>query len=136
MEWSQVLGEALSLDISGPDTNWPLFFVDSEGMGIRGDAFDFITTSPPAIIAKDIIWIGAENVQTVKILEEIENYLNGLDNIVMADEKASKWTKEQFCESPKYGRLTIIINKMMGGASDNELQQELMTPEPGNFENI
>ena len=35
--------------------NWPLFFVDSEGMGIRGDAFDFITTSPPAIIAKVIM---------------------------------------------------------------------------------
>ena len=30
----------------------PLFLIDSEGMGVRGDAFDFITTSPPAVIAK------------------------------------------------------------------------------------
>ena len=52
LEWSQVLSDVLSLEISPPETNWPLFFVDSEGMGIRGDAFDFITTSPPAIIAK------------------------------------------------------------------------------------
>ena len=29
-----------------------MFLVDSEGMGIRGEAFDFITTSPPAVIAK------------------------------------------------------------------------------------
>ena len=77
---------------------------------------------------QDIIWIGAENVQTVKILEEIEAYLNGLDNIVMGDEKNMK---EAFCDSPKYGRLTVVINKMMGGASDNQLQSELMTPEPG-----
>ena len=79
---------------------------------------------------QDIIWIGAENVQTVKILEEIEAYLNGLDNIVMGDEKN---LKEAFCDSPKYGRLTVVINKMMGGASDNQLQSELMTPEPGMF---
>ena len=30
----------------------PLFLIDSEGMGVRGEAFDFITTSPPAVIAK------------------------------------------------------------------------------------
>ena len=77
---------------------------------------------------QDIVWIGAENVQTVKILEEIEAYLNGLDNIVMGDETRYK---EVFCEAPKYGRRTIVINKMMGGASDNQLQSELMTPEPG-----
>ena len=68
--------------------------------------------------------------QTVKILEEIEAYLNGLDNIVMGDDTRFK---EVFCESPKYGKLTIVINKMMGGASDSQLQSELMTPEPGVF---
>ena len=52
MRWSQVLADQLSLAIAPPNTNWPMFFVDSEGMGIRGDAFDFITTSPPAVIAK------------------------------------------------------------------------------------
>ena len=72
--------------------------------------------------------------QTVKILEEIEAYLNGLDNIVMGDD--TRRFKEVFCESPKYGRLTIVINKMMGGASDSQLQSELMTPEPGLFSRI
>ena len=52
LEWSKVVEEALSLPISIPDRNYPLFLIDSEGMGIRGDAFDFMTTSPPAIIAK------------------------------------------------------------------------------------
>ena len=55
LEWSQILSDELSLSITPPKMNWPLFFVDSEGMGIRGDAFDFITTSPPAIIAKVIL---------------------------------------------------------------------------------
>ena len=54
-------------------------------MGIRGEAFDFITTSPPAVIAKVIIWIGSENMATVKILYDIDEYLNSLDNIVMGD---------------------------------------------------
>ena len=71
--------------------------------------------------------------QTVKILEEIEAYLNGLDNIVLGDETRFK---DVFCEAPKYGRLTIVINKMMGGASDNQLQSELMTPEPGMLEGL
>ena len=52
LEWSKIVEEALSLPISEPDQNYPLFLIDSEGMGIRGDAFDFMTTSPPAIIAK------------------------------------------------------------------------------------
>ena len=69
--------------------------------------------------------------QTVKILEDIEAYLNGLDNIVIGDDNVTKWRNEKFCENPKYGQLIVIINKMMGGASDIELQKELMEPEPG-----
>merc|ERR1712020_472249 len=57
-EWSKIITEHLGLSVADPQNNFPLFLVDSEGMGIRGDAFDFITTSPPAIIAKSIIWIG------------------------------------------------------------------------------
>ena len=83
------------------------------------------------IFNQNIIWIGAENVQTVKILEDIEAYLNGLDNIVLGDDNVTKWRNEKFCENPKYGQLIVIINKMMGGASDIELQKELMEPEPG-----
>ena len=52
VEWSTILGEALEIPITKPAANFPLFLLDSEGMGIRGDEFDFITTSPPAIIAK------------------------------------------------------------------------------------
>jgi hypothetical protein len=51
-EWTTVLTEKLDLPVHSPASNLPLFFVDSEGMGLRGDAFDFMTTSPPAIIAK------------------------------------------------------------------------------------
>ena len=50
--WSNILEEALNLTVSEPDKTYPLFLIDSEGMGIRGNQFDFMTTSPPAIIAK------------------------------------------------------------------------------------
>lgn len=100
-------------------------------MGIRGDAFDFITTSPPAVIAKTVIWIGTENVQTVKILNDVQKYLNGLDNIVLGNDTTNKYGNV-FCTEKVYGQFIVVINKMMGGASDVELQRELMENEPGN----
>lgn len=130
IEWATILESKLGgLTVNLPSANFPMFLVDSEGMGVRGDSFDFMTTSPPAIIAKLVIWIGAENVQTVKILNEIDSYLNGLDNIVMNQTiKAG-----DICPEPFYGHFVIIINKMMGGATDNQLYAELMSPEPGNL---
>ena len=50
--WSKILSSKLGKSIPEPSANFPLFLIDSEGMGVRGDAFDFMTTSPPAIIAK------------------------------------------------------------------------------------
>ena len=43
------------LDTEIPDQvrNYPLFMVDSEGMDVReNEDYDFMITSPPAIIAK------------------------------------------------------------------------------------
>ena len=51
-DWSKILSSELGKAITEPTANFPLFLIDSEGMGVRGDAFDFMTTSPPAIIAK------------------------------------------------------------------------------------
>ena len=82
-----------------------------------------------SLIPKVIIWIGAENLQTVKILYEINEYLNGLDNIIMDDGGELKSTGK-FCDSPNYGHFVIVINKMMGDSSDEQLSLELMTPEP------
>ena len=129
MEWASTLASKLGGSFyPNPETpNWPLFLIDSEGVGVRGSTFDFITTSPPAIIAKIIIYIGVENLQTAKILEEINKYLLGLDNIVMDDGGS---TKETYCSTPAYGHFVVVINKMMGTASDQQLQSELMNPEP------
>ena len=77
---------------------------------------------------QNIIWIGSQTVNTADILDKIEEYLNGLDNIVLGDKPEGA----EFCEEPKYGQLIIVINKMMGNYADEELQQELMEPEPGN----
>ena len=63
--------------------------------------------------------------QTVEILYKIDEYLNGLNNIVMEDDVSDK-----MCESPNYGHFVVVINKMMGDASDEQLYLELMTPEP------
>ena len=55
-----------------------------------------------------------------------------MDNIVIGDQNTTKWhSGNKYCEKPKYGQMIVIINKMMGGSSDIELQKELMEPEPG-----
>ncbi len=51
-EWAAIMQERLNLQVTQPTFDLPMFLVDSEGMGLRGDSFDFMTTSPPAIIAK------------------------------------------------------------------------------------
>ena len=35
---------------------------------------------------KNIIWVGADNLHTVEILEDVEDYLNGLDNIFIGQD--------------------------------------------------
>ena len=37
---------------------------------------------------------------------------------------------DQMCQSPNYGHFVVVINKMMGDATDEELYLALMTPEP------
>jgi len=130
IDWSETLSSNIGIAISAPGENLPMFLIDSEGMGVRGSTFDFITTSPPAVIAKVIIWIGTENLQTAKILLDIDKYLKGLDNIVMEEESR----KEVFCSSPSYGHFIVVINKMMGNTPDDLLQRELMEPEPDYIE--
>ena len=63
--------------------------------------------------------------QTVEILYDINEYLNGLNNIVMDEDSG-----DQMCQSPNYGHFVVVINKMMGDATDEELYLALMTPEP------
>ena len=54
LEWSKVVEEALSLPISKPDQNYPLFLIDSEGMGIRGDALGNLTFRPSTLLVVDL----------------------------------------------------------------------------------
>ena len=52
-DYANILSDNLGIALTTvTDETLPLFLIDSEGMGVRGDAFDFITTSPPAVIAK------------------------------------------------------------------------------------
>ena len=74
--------------------------------------------------------MGDGNLATEDMLKGIGEYLNGLDNIIMARSSTGQ-TKEIFCDSPAYGKLIVAINKMMGTATDEDLENELMQHEPG-----
>ena len=59
-----------------------------------------------------------------ELLNDIKKYLNGLDNIPMDDSKRGNAAKP-------FGHFVIVINRMMGDASDEDLYTELLTIEPG-----
>jgi len=106
-------------DLYQPDTLRPLFFLDSEGMSFFGDEFDFITSGPAAIIAKMIVWITADRMRPVEILNDIKEYMNGLDRISMGKDDAPG--------SKEYGQFVILMNKMQNvNKTDEELLDELM----------
>ena len=77
LDWSHILKLALNETISEPNSNLPLFLIDSEGMGVRGGAFDFMTTSPPAIVAK----VSTSKILLIycicKVFSQTEYYLYG-----------------------------------------------------------
>jgi len=125
-EYAKVISKKLGKTTFSPKKTLPLFLVDSEGMNLRGDAFDFATTSPPAVVAKMIIWVGEGTLQTAGILHDIGKYLDGLDQIIMGGGKTSGTT----CKDPKFGHFAIVLNKMLGSASDESLFAEIMTDEP------
>lgn len=72
-QWANIISEKLGLHVAEPKENYPMFLVDSEGMGIRGEAFDFITTSPPAVIAKVLMqctseaWVGIRGARSIRL---------------------------------------------------------------------
>ena len=57
--------------------------------------------------------------------------MNGLDNIIMEEDTLQR---KKFCSSPKYGHFVVVINKLMGNATDEKLYDELMRTEPGSQE--
>jgi len=113
----EVLGQGALFQ---PAQSRPLFLLDSEGMSFRGDEVDFVTTGPVAIIANIIIWITTGRMRAPEILEEVDDYLKGLDRITMGDDSS---------EEQGYGEFIIVLNMMQiadQGSSDEEICEELM----------
>jgi len=123
-DYANVIFQKLKQPFEKPPKALPFFLIDSEGMSVRGKSFDFATTSPPSVISKVVIWVGAENVQTARILDSLANYLEGLDQVILNDNAGA------LCQVPQFGHFIIVINKMMGTKTDSQLYQEIMTDEP------
>ena len=128
MTWVKDLSQKLEYNLPATDKNYPLLLIDSEGMGVRDEIFDFMTTSPPAVLAKVIVWVSEGKVETNNLLKDIGSYMNGLDNIILSpDQKRGK----TFCEEPYYGYFFITINKLMDDTDDVTLYSEIMYDESG-----
>ena len=134
-EWAAILKTQLNRTTNFATTgNWPLFFIDSEGMGVRGGTYDYLTTAPPAIISKVIIYVQYKYATPSEILGNIDDYLSGLEKITMDEgNMTSSGGNGIYCSRPLYGDFVIIINRMEDdGATDDDLYRSIMTPEaPG-----
>ena len=64
-------------------SNYPLFIVDCDGMGIRGNEFDFMINSSPGMMSKNIIWMGILDnyLSILDVLLDIQKFLDFLQNI-------------------------------------------------------
>ena len=76
-DYAAVISKKIGKPAFTPKKTLPMFLVDSEGMNLRGDAFDFATTSPPAVVAKMIIWVGEGTLQTAGKLMHKPRYAVG-----------------------------------------------------------
>ena len=108
--------------------NYPLFIVDCEGMGLRGNEFDFMINSIPGMMSKNIVWMGIlHNVLPIlNILEDIQNFLDFLQNINnLLDPmiKSINTNDEKSCVESYYGNLIIILQS---DKSDQDLEYLLM----------
>ena len=120
-DYSQRMEAVLEMGpLYDPDQSRPLFMIDSEGMSFRGNEVDFVTTGPVAVIANIIIWITTNRLRPTDILEDVADYMQGLDRITMGD---------QTSDGQDYGEFVIVLNMMQEtdqGVSDDEICSELM----------
>ena len=110
-------------------SNYPLFIVDCDGMGIRGNEFDFMINSIPGIMSKNIIWMGIfdYDLSILDILRNIQKFLEYLKNINNLLDPMSKPLntndRKSSCVESYFGHLIIILRT---DESDQDLQILLM----------
>ena len=99
-------------------------------MGVRPDTFDFMTTTPPSIVSKQIVWVNDGNIITNKLLQDIGMFLDNLQAVESEGCDSGEKNEYKFCSQPRYGRFLIIANKMTNLVDDQDLLNEIMHQEP------
>ena len=133
--WNNV-PESMNTILFRPEylSNYPLFIVDCEGMGLRGNEFDFLINSVPGIMSKNIVWMGIldDVLPILDILEDIQkflDYLQNINNLLDPMIKPINTNDKKRCMESYYGHLIIILRSEK---SDNDLQDLLMKNQ-GNY---
>ncbi|XP_065572463.1 uncharacterized protein LOC136034896 [Artemia franciscana] len=120
-EYVPAIYNALKNGFDNSGSPFPLVFTDSEGMGVRGDSIDFVSTIPPLLFSNVIIWVTTDSLRADEELTKLNRYLNLANKI--QDESG------ELCTDFMGGRLVVIVNKMQGYESDEELTDELLEEE-------
>ena len=128
-DWINTLSSSIGIEIDSCGSNLPLFLLDSEGMGVRGDKFDSLTSGPPAILAKQIIYVGEHTLVTQEILNSVGKYLDSLSGIIGGTGDDGN-PDDYSCDVPVLETFILVINKLSDNTPDEELYRVVFTPEP------
>ncbi|XP_065571707.1 uncharacterized protein LOC136034452 [Artemia franciscana] len=120
-EYIQAVNYALQNNFTDSGSPFPLVFTDSEGMGVRGDSIDFVSTIPPLLFSNINMWVTTDSLRSDEELKKLDRYLNLASRI--QDDSGS------LCTEFKSGRLIVVVNKMQGDENDEELTDELLEEE-------
>ncbi|XP_065571711.1 uncharacterized protein LOC136034457 [Artemia franciscana] len=120
-EYIQAVNYILQKNFTDSGSPFPLVFTDSEGMGVRGDSIDFVSTVPPILFSNIIMWVTTDSLRSDEELKKLDRYLNLASRI--QDDSGS------LCADFKGGRLIVVVNKMQGDENDEELTDELLEEE-------
>ena len=113
---------------SPPSESVPLFFIDTEAMGMRGESFEFISASTPSLISKMIVWVDDHNgYDADKILHDIDGYITHLTKVVTEN----SYEGDKDCQNVTFGKFNIVVNKMTDDLPDNILEENLLAIEAG-----
>ena len=104
-EWITTLSDNIEIPVDSCKSNLPLFLLDSEGMGVRGEMFDSLTSGPPAILAKHIIYIGEHTVVTQEILNSVSKYLDALGSMIAGGSEEEEYLS---CTAPVLGTFVFV----------------------------
>ncbi|KAK2713607.1 hypothetical protein QYM36_009468, partial [Artemia franciscana] len=126
-EYVPAINNALKNSFNNSGSTFPLVFTDSEGIGVKGDSIDFVSTIPPLLFSNVIIWVTTDSLRADEELTKLNRYLNLANKI--QDENESILGGDSL-DSLSFGSMMSFSNKGQMASKNQVFFQREMSPSP------